>query len=135
MAFGLLALAVSLLPWWVAPLYDPPPRPLGERAAEWLAELREYTTGSPDPGASSQPAPAATNPWRSPRLAVAALLLAFAALVSGAIAFVRREDARVTACSVALGAGAIAADSVLTAVMVLVVAVTAVALAAVARRA
>ncbi len=133
LACGLLALAAALLPSWVAPLYDPPPRPLQERAADWVDRLRDYATG---PSAPERPAaPEPTNPWRSPRLDLASLLLAFAALALAAIAFVRREDSRVVACDVALGAGAVAAHSLVTALMVLLVALTAVVLAAVARRA
>jgi hypothetical protein len=133
LACGLLALAAALLPSWVAPMYDPPPRPLQQRAADWVDLLREYATGLP--AADPPPAPAPTNPWRSPRLELAGLLLAFAALALAAIAFVRREDARVVACSVALGAGAVASHSLITAMMVLLVALTAVVLAAVAGRA
>lgn len=135
LACGLLALAAALLPSWVAPLYDPPPRPLQEQAADWAEWLRGYATGPSGTVPPPQPAPPATNPWRSPRLALAGLLLAFAALALAAIAFVRREDARVVACTVALGAGAVASHSLVTAMMVLLVAMTAVVLAAVARRA
>jgi hypothetical protein len=132
---GLLALAASLLPSWVAPFYDPPAKPLPTRASEWLGQLRDYATRAAEPeGAARQPA-AAPNPWRSPRLSVASLLLAFAALACAAIAFVRREDTRTVACTVALGAGAMAGYSLVTAMMVLLVALTAVVLAAVGRRA
>ena len=131
---GLLALAASLMPTWVAPLYDPPTRPLASRASEWLGELRDYATGAEPDGAARQ-VPVPTNPWRSPRLAVASLLLAFVALACAAIAFVRREDTRMVACTVALGAGAMAGYSLVTAMMVLLIAMTAVVLAAVGRRA
>jgi len=135
LACGLLALAAALVPSWIAPLYEPPATPLHERAAEWIGQLRDYATGKTDAEVGSPPVPAVSNPWRSPRLAVAALLLAFAALACAAVAFVRREDARVVACTVALGAGAIASASLVTAVMVLLVSLTAVVLAALARRA
>ena len=131
---GLLALAASLLPSWVAPFYDPPAKPLPTRASEWLGQLRDYATRAAEPeGGAGQPA--APNPWRSPRLSVASLLLAFAALACAAIAFVRREDTRTVACTVALAAGAMAGYSLVTAMMVLLVALTAVVLAAVGRRA
>ena len=51
------------------------------------------------------------------------MLLAFAALVLGIIAFVRHEDQRRVACAVALAAGAIASAHFLTAVMILAFAV------------
>jgi hypothetical protein len=131
---GLLALAASLMPAWVAPFYDPPPRPLPSRASEWLGQLRDYALGA-DPESGVRQPPVPTNPFRSPWLSVASLLLAFAALACAAIAFVRREDARMVACTVALGAGAMAGYSLVTAMMVLLVALTAVVLAAVGRRA
>ena len=131
---GLLALAASSMPTWVAPFYDPPTRPLASRASEWLGQLHDYTTGAEPDGAARQ-VPAPANPWRSPRLAVASLLLAFVALACAAIAFVRREDTRMVACTVALGAGAMAGYSLVTAMMVLLIAMTAVVLAAVGRRA
>jgi hypothetical protein len=134
LACGLLALAASLVPAWVAPLYDPPAKPLPTRASEWLGQLRDYAMGAEGDGGAIPP-PVATNPWRSPRLSVASLMLAFAALVCAAIAFVRREDTRMVACTVALGAGAMAGYSLVTAMMVLLVALTAVVLAAVGRRA
>ena len=135
LACGLVALGVSLLPSWTAPLYEQPAKPLPTRASEWIGQLRDYATGTTQPEGAAQQADAAPNPWRSPRLAVTSRLLAFAALACAAIAFVRREDARMVACTVALGAGGIAAYSLVTAVVVLLVALTAVALAVVARRA
>lgn len=131
---GLLALAASMLPGWMAPFYDPPTRPLTSRASEWLGQLRDYATGT-DPDGAARQVPPPTNPWRSPGLAVTSLLLAFVALACAAIAFVRREDTRMVACTVALGAGAMAGYSLVTAMMVLLVAMTAVVLAAVGRRA
>ncbi len=136
LACGLLALAVALLPSWVAPLYDPPTRPLHERAVDWVGQLRDQAAGAVGARPAPPPPPEeAPNAWRDPRLALASLLLAFAALACAAVAFVRREDARVVASAVALGAGAIASQHLVTALMVLLVALTAVALAAVARRA
>lgn len=131
---GLLAIAVLVLPSWVAPLYDPPGAPLSARATEWLSWARDYASGAKTSEPAAPAAPA-TNVWRSPRIKVVGLLLAFVALVCAAIAFVRREDPRAVACTVALGAGAVASSSLVTAMMVLVIALTAAVLAAVMRRA
>lgn len=135
LACGILALVASLLPSWTAPLYEQPATPSPTGASGWIGQLRDYATGTAQPEGAAPPLNAAPNPWRGPRLAVASRILAFAALACAAIAFARREDARIVTCSVALGAGGIAAYSLLTAMMVLLVALTAVALAVVARRA
>jgi hypothetical protein len=133
---GLLALALALLPGWVAPLYDPPAKAIHQQAADWLGRLKDQAAeavGGGDP--ASPPAQGeAANPWRDPRIALGALLLGFVALGLAAVAFARREGPRVTACALTLGAGAIASEYLLTALVILVFAVTAVALAAVARR-
>src|SRR5262245_49504995 len=94
LACGLLALAAALIPSWIAPLYEPPATPLHERAAEWIGQLRDYATGKTDAEVGSPSVPAVSNPWRSPRLAVAALLLAFAALAWSAVVFVVRGAVR-----------------------------------------
>ena len=135
LACGLLALAVALLPSWVAPLYDPPTKPLHERAVDWVGQLRDEAAGVVGARPTPPPPQEAPNAWRDPRITLVALLLAFAALACGAVAFVRREHPRIVASAVALGAGAIASEHLVTAVMVLLVAVTAVVLAAWARRA
>jgi hypothetical protein len=131
---GLLALAMALLPAWVAPLYAPPVKSFQQRAAEWLRELGEQASGVPDVATGSQGDAGAGNPWRSPRLALAASLLAFVALVCAALAFVRREEPRAVACAVALAAGAIASEHLLTSVLVLAFATSAAGLARLARR-
>jgi hypothetical protein len=131
---GLLALGVALLPAWVAPLYDPPVKPFQQRAAEWLRQLGEQATGGPDVATGSEGDTGGGNPWRSPRLTLAASLLAFAALVCAAVAFVRREEPRAVACGVALAAGAIASEHLLTSILVLAFAITAATLARLARR-
>jgi hypothetical protein len=135
LAAGLLAVALALLPGWIAPLYDPPSRSLPTQAADWLGRLRDQAAeavgGQPAPPPAPDELP---NPWRDPRIVLGSLLLGFAALALAAIAFARRESARVTACAVALGAGAIAAEYLFTALVILLFAGTAVALAAGARR-
>jgi hypothetical protein len=133
-AAGLLAVALALLPGWIAPLYDPPSRSLPTQAADWLGRLRDQAAEAVGGQAVPPPSDAPPNRWRDPRIALASLLLGFAALALAATAFARRESARVTACAVALGAGAIAGEYLFTALVILIFAGTAVALAAGARR-
>jgi hypothetical protein len=135
LAAGLLALAIALLPGWVAPLYDPPAKSIHRQAADWLGRLKDQAAEAVGGDPASPPPPGeAPNPWRDPRIALGALLLGFAALALAAVAFARCEGPRVTTCALTLGAGAIATEYLLTALVILVFAVTAVALAAVARR-
>jgi len=123
LAFGVLALALAILPGWVAPLYDPPSKPIPQQAADWLGELKDKTVAAIRAESVPPQASEFRNPWRDPRVVLGSLLLAFAALVLGIIAFVRHEDQRMVACAVALAAGAIASAHFLTAVMVLAFAV------------
>lgn len=135
LACGLVSLAVALVPAWVAPLYDPPSKALSEYATDWLGQLKDQAAAAtgmaPEPVVPELP----PNPWRDPRFALGALLLGFGALTMAAIGFARREDPRVVACALTLGAGAIATERLLTALMILLFALVAVALVAVARRA
>jgi hypothetical protein len=123
LAFGVLALALALLPGWVAPLYDPPSKPIPQQAADWLGELKDKTVAAIRMESAPPPASEFHNPWRDPRIVLASLLLAFTALVLGIVAFVRHEEQRMVACAVALAAGAIASAHLLTAAMVLAFAV------------
>jgi amino acid transporter len=123
LAFGMLALALAILPGWVAPLYDPPSKPIPQQAADWLGELKDKTVAAIRMESVPPPPSEFHNPWRDPRIVLGSLLLAFAALVLGIIAFVRHEDQRMVACAVALAAGAIASAHLLTAVMILAFAV------------
>ncbi|MET0151675.1 MAG: hypothetical protein ABW298_03560 [Candidatus Binatia bacterium] len=123
LAFGVVALALAILPGWVAPLYDPPSKPIPQQATDWLGELKDKTVAAIRMKSVPPPASEFHNPWRDPRIELGSLLLAFAALVLGIIAFVRREDQRMVACTVALAAGAIAGAHFLIAVMVLAFAV------------
>ena len=123
LAFGVLALALALLPGWVAPLYDPPSKPIPQQAADWLGELKDKTVAAIRMESVPPPPSEFRNPWRDPRIALTSLLLAFAALVLGIVAFVQHEDQRMVACAVALAAGAIAGAHLLTAILVLAFAV------------
>lgn len=119
LTFGVLALAVALLPGWVAPLYDPPSKAIPQQAADWLSDLKDKTVAAIRMESVPPPPLEPRNPWRDPRIMLGASFLAFAALVLGIIAFVRHEDQRLVACAVALAAGAIAGSHLLTAVMML----------------
>ncbi len=123
LACGVFALGLALLPGWVAPLYDPPSKAIPQQAADWLGELKDKTVAAIRMESVPPPAPEFHNPWRDPRIVLGSLLLAFAGLVLGIVAFVRHEDQRMVACAVALAAGAIAGAHFLTAVMVLAFAV------------
>jgi hypothetical protein len=123
LACGVLALALALLPGWVAPLYDPPSKAIPQQAADWLGELKDKTVAAIRMESVPPPPPEFHNPWRDPRIVLGSLLLAFTALVLGIVAFVRHEDQRMVACAVALAAGAIAGAHLVTAVMVLAFAV------------
>lgn len=123
LACGVIALALALLPGWVAPLYDPPSKAIPQQAADWLGELKDKTVAALRMESAPAPAVELRNPWRDPRIVLASLLMAFTALVLGIVAFVRHEDQRMVACAVALAAGAIAGAHVLTAAMVLAFAV------------
>jgi hypothetical protein len=120
---GLLALSLALLPGWVAPMYDPPSKPIQQKASDWLEELKERAVAAIKMETVPLPPAVAANPWRDRRIALASVLLAFLALVAGVLAFVRHEEQRLVACAVALGAGAIAAQFLLTAAMILAFAV------------
>ncbi len=123
LALGILALGLALLPGWVAPIYDPPHKPIQQKAADWVGELKDKTIAAIRMESVPPPPQEVTNPWRDPRVKLASLILGFSALVLGILAFVRHEDQRMVACAVALGAGAIAAEYVLTAGLILAFAV------------
>ena len=114
---GLFALALGLLPGWIAPLYDPPGKPVQQRAADWLGELKDKAVATLRMEPPPPPPPEHRNVWRDPRIAVWSLLLGFAALLLGIVSFVRHEDQRLVACTIALGAGTICSQYFLTAVV------------------
>jgi hypothetical protein len=120
---GLLALALGLLPGWIAPLYDPPGKPIPQRAADWLGDLKDKAVAAMRMEPAPLPPPEQRNAWRDPRIAVCSLLLGFAALLLGIVSFVRREDQRLVACTIALGAGTISSQYFLTAVVILTFAI------------
>jgi hypothetical protein len=123
MAFGVLSLALGLLPGWIAPLYDPPSKPIPQRAADWVGELKDKAMAAIRAEPPPAPAPDQRSAWREPRVAVWSLVLAFTALMLGIISFVRHEDQRLVACSIALGAGTICSQYLLTAMLILAFAV------------
>lgn len=115
---GLIALALTLLPRWIADYTEPPPKPVARAVLDTIGSLKERVVDA----FASEPAPPPPPPVRElaqTRSAFIALIAGFAALVFGIVAFVRREDARLTAVSVALGAGAIAAQHILTAALIM----------------
>jgi hypothetical protein len=114
-----LALALGLLPPWIAPLYDPVPKPVVQRATDWLGELTDKTMSALRSEPTTSLPLEQHNGWRDPRIAVSSLLFAFTALVLGIVAFVRHEDQRLVACSVALSAATICAQYFLTALLIL----------------
>jgi len=136
LVLGLVALAVALVPSWIAPLYDPPAKPLGQQASELLDGLknRAATAMGMTPGAPARLPPEPPNPWHDPRLSLATLTMAFAAIVLATLGFARREDPRVVATALTVGAGAVASERVVTAVLILGFAATAVVMAAIAGR-
>ena len=123
LAFGIFALGLALLPGWIAPMYDPPAKPIEQKAADWLGELKDKTAAAIRMEPLPPPPVEVKNPWRSPRLVLISLMLGFGALVLGILAFVRHEDQRMVACAIALGAGAICAQFILTAALILAFAV------------
>jgi hypothetical protein len=123
LVIGLLALALGLLPGWIAPLYDPPGRPIPQRAADWLGELKDKAVAAMRMEPAPLPPSEQRNAWRDPRIALSSLLLGFAALLLGIVSFVRHEDQRLVACTIALGAGAISSQYFLTAMVILIFAV------------
>lgn len=115
---GLAALALTLLPAWIADYTEPPPKPVARAMLDSIDSLKDRVVGA----FSSEPAPLPPAPVREiarTRSAFVALIAGFCALVFGIVAFVRREDARLTAVSVALGTGAIAAQHLLTAGLIM----------------
>jgi len=122
---GLFALALGLLPGWIAPLYDPPSKPIPQRAVDWLGELKDKAVAAIRAETPPPPPPEQRSTWRDPRIAVWSLLLGFTALALGIVSFVRHEDQRLVACTIALGAGTICSQYFLTAVLILAFAVLA----------
>ena len=123
LATGILALSLALLPDWIALVYDPPSKPIQQKAADWVGELKEKALAAIRMESVPPPPPDYQNPWRDRRIALASLIFGFIALILGVVSFVRHEDQRLVACAVALGAGAIAAEYFLTAAVILAFAV------------
>src|SRR5690349_5921916 len=123
LVIGLLALALGLVPGWIAPLYDPPGKPILQRAADWVGELKDKAVAVLRMEPAPPPALEQRNAWRDPRIAVWSLVFGFGALVLGIVSFVRHEDQRLVACAIALGAGTISSQYFLTAAVILLFAV------------
>ena len=123
LTLGIVALGLALLPGWIAPLYDPPTKPIPQRAADWLGELKDKAAAAIRMEPPTPPPPEQRSAWRDPRIAVWSLLLGFTALALGIVSFVRHEDQRLVACSIALGAGTICSQYFVTAVLILAFAV------------
>jgi hypothetical protein len=117
LAAGLLALALTLLPPWIEDYTRPPPKPVARAVLDTIGSLKDRVVGAFSSETAPAPAPPVIEVVQT-RSAFIALLAGFAALVFGIIAFVRREDARLTAVSIALGAGAIAAQHTVTAALI-----------------
>ena len=118
LAAGLVALALALLPGWIAPIYAPPVKPIEQSAMDWMGEIKDRVVGAIKSEPVASPPPAPQEIWKK-RAALSSLLIGFAALLLGILAFVRREEARLTACAVALGTGAIAAQFIFTALLII----------------
>ena len=101
LAIAVLALALALLPGWVSPSPEPAP---GSWENSWMVWLGRRTLGLPPASVPADPA-ATPGVWR-PGFAVSAAVLGFVALELGIVSYVRREDARLTGCCVALAPAA-----------------------------
>src|ERR1043165_7608605 len=75
LTLGLIALALALLPAWIAPLYDPPSTPLPPRAVDWLSELKDKAAAAIRMEPPPPPAPERRSLWRDPHIGVFALVL------------------------------------------------------------
>lgn len=117
LAAGLVALALTLLPPWIDDYIKPPPKPVARAVLDTVGSLKDRIVGAFSTE-TPPPPPAPEREVLQTRSAFIGLLSGFAALVFGIVAFVRREDARLTAVSIALGAGAIAAQHILTAAVI-----------------
>ena len=116
LAAGLVALALTLLPPWIDDYTKPPQKPVARAVLDTVGSLKDRIVGAFS--TETPPPPAPEREILQTRSAFIGLLTGFAALVFGIVAFVRREDARLTAVSIALGAGAIAAQHILTAAVI-----------------
>lgn len=134
LVLGLIALAIAVLPGWIAPIYDPPGRTIPERATDWLGRLTGRAAEAIGGAPAQLPPAEPPNPWRDARIGLTALLLAFAALVLAVVGFARREDTRVVACAVVVTAGAVASQALLTSFLIVTFALAAAWLLTIAER-
>jgi len=122
LALGLVALGLALLPGWIAPIYAPPAKPIEQSAVDLMGAVKDRVIGAIKSEPVVLPPPAPQEIWQK-RAGLTSLVTGFAALVLGILAFVRREEPRLTACAFALGTGAIAAQFIFTALLILAFAV------------
>jgi len=105
-----------LLPPWIDDYTKPPPKPVARAVLDTVGSLKDRIVGAFS--TATPPPPAPEQEILQTRSAFFGLLTGFAALVFGIVALVRREDAHLAAVSIALGAGAIAAQHILTAAVI-----------------
>ena len=87
-----------------------------------MGEIKDRVAGAIRNEPVPQPPPAPQELWKT-RAALASLSMGFAALLLGILAFVRHEEPRLTACAVARGSGAIAAQYIFTTLIIIAFAV------------
>jgi hypothetical protein len=122
LASGLVALALALLPGWIAPIYAPPSKPIEQSAVDLMGAVKDRVVGAIKNEPVPLPPPLPGEIWQK-RAVLTSLLAGFAALMLGILAFVRHEEPRLTACAIVLGAGAIATQFIFTALLILAFAV------------
>ena len=122
LASGLVALGLALLPGWIAPVYAPPAKPIEQSAIDLMSTVKDRVVGAIKSEPVPLPPPPPQEIWQK-RAGLTSLLAGFTALVLGVLAFVRREEPRLTACAIALGTGAIATQFIFTALLILAFAV------------
>jgi hypothetical protein len=117
---GFVALAFSILPFFVLPAMFPP-KPLDQTIAETAIRVKEriaaHTKGE-EPPSPTQPAP--SEAWYRVST-VLAIALGLGAMAAATASFLRREDRRYAAVATTLGVGAIAVQVALLALGVLAI--------------
>jgi len=113
LAVAILALGLALIPGWTSPGTG-----LDSRAGEpgWVGWFGRWAFGLPP--ATSLTDPAGPTSWRD-TLSATSSILGLAALVLGIVGYVRREEARLTACCVGVAAGAIATQHPFAALLIM----------------
>jgi hypothetical protein len=118
---GALALGVGILHFFLGPIS--PPNPLEEVVADQAARIHAAVVAKVKGQEAPAPEPE-TSRFDPDRIVSSGSAVAgFVALMFGVVAFVRREDIRMTGSAAALGAGAIAFQFVLIALGAIVLAI------------